>query len=247
MESSNKKVNKKKMIIRILITALILIGLLCIFYFIFKKIGWIHLSKEKLQEKIASYGALGPIIFIIISFLQVTFIPIPSTVTIVAGSYLFGAFLSFIYSYIGIVLGSLFAFYLGRKIGRPFVNWVVGDKETVEYYLNKLKGKENVILFFMFLLPIFPDDALCAVAGIMPITFNVFTLMQLITRATSTGATLFFMGGEIIPLHGWGIVVLIIIGILGLIAFVLAYKNADKINDKLIKFTDKWFKKKKKL
>ena len=39
---------------------------------------------------------------------------------------------------------------LGRKIGRPFVNWIVGDKETVDYYLKKLKGKETIILFFMF-------------------------------------------------------------------------------------------------
>ncbi len=244
MDEKKNKIDKKKMIIKLLISFLIVIILVLLLYLLFRHLGFHKLTKEQLQDKIASYGALGPIAFIILSFLQVTFLPIPSTVTIIAGSYLFGGFLSFVYSFIGIIIGSLFAFFLGRKLGRPFVNWVVGDKDTVDYYLNKLKGKETILLFFMFLLPVFPDDALCAVAGIMPIRFSVFTLMQVFTRITSIGATLIFMSGEIIPFHGWGIVVLVILGILSIIAFILAYKNSDKINNALISFTDKWFKKK---
>ncbi len=246
MEEMKKKIDKKKMIIRLLISLLIVGILILLLYLLFRHFGLDKLTKEQLQEKIASYGAWGPIAFIILSFLQVTFIPIPSTITIVAGSYLFGGLLSFIYSFIGIMLGSLFAFFLGRKLGRPFVNWVVGDKETVDYYLKKLRGKETVLLFFMFLLPVFPDDALCAIAGIMPIRYSVFTMMQVFTRITSIGATLIFMSGEIIPFHGWGIAVLVILGILSIVAFILAYKNADKINDKLIAFTDKFFSKKSK-
>ena len=67
--------------------------------------------------------------------------------------------------------------------------------------------------------------------------------MQIVTRITSIGATLLIMSGEIIPYHGWGIPVLILIGILGIIAFVISYKNADKINDKLREIINKVFKK----
>ncbi len=240
----NKKINKKQFFMKIVISIIVVLIIVIISYFILKEIGWLHLSKEQLQDKIASFGAWGPLIFIALSFLQVTFIPIPSTITIVAGSYLFGWILSFIYSLIGILLGSLFAFFLGRKIGRPFINWVVGDKETVDYYLKKLKGRSNVILFFMFLFPLFPDDALCALAGITQIRYSTFTIMQIITRIISIGATLIFMSGEIIPLNGWGITLIVIVAILGIIGFILAYKYSDKINDKLIEVTDKLFKKK---
>lgn len=239
-----KKINKKNLILRLTISFIIIGILLLSMYLIFKKLGFTDMSKEQLQEKIASYGAWGPIAFIVVSFLQVTFIPIPSVVTIIAGNYLFGFFLSFLYSFIGIILGSMLAFFLGRKIGRPFVNWIVGDKETVDYYLNKFKGKETIILFFMFLLPVFPDDALCAVAGIMPINFIIFLGMQIFTRITSIGATLIFMSGELIPYHGWGIVVLFLIGILSIITFIFAIKNSDKINDKLVSFVEKVFHKK---
>jgi uncharacterized membrane protein YdjX (TVP38/TMEM64 family) len=178
-----------------------------------------------------------------------TFVPIPGAVTILAGNYVFGAGQSFLYSYIGMLAGALFAFALGRWIGRPFVNWIAGGKEKVDEWLLKLKGRENVLLFFMFFLPAFPDDILCSVAGILPIGWLGFTVMQIITRATSVGATLLFMSGEVIPFNEpWGIAVLAVVGVLAVLAFIISYRNAERINSALERLADKIvgkFKKKK--
>ncbi len=241
-----KKIDIKSIIIKIIISLLV-IGLIILgLYFLFKYLGWTNLTKEELQAKIASTGLFAPIVFIVASFLQVTFIPIPSSVTIIVGNYLFGFWLSFLYSYIGIILGSILAFYLGRWIGRPFVNWVVGDSKAVDEYLIKMKNKEKVILFFMFLLPLFPDDALCSLAGILPISFLTFLFMQLLTRATSILGTLFFMSGEIIHYDALGITIIVIVCILALVAFYLSYKYADKINEIFYNIMDKiTFRKKK--
>ena len=241
-----KKIDIKSIIIKIIISLLV-IGLIILgLYFLFKYLGWTNLTKEELQAKIASTGVFAPIVFIVASFLQVTFIPIPSSVTIIVGNYLFGFWLSFLYSYIGIILGSILAFYLGRWLGRPFVNWVVGDSKAVDEYLIKMKNKEKVILFFMFLLPLFPDDALCSLAGILPISFLTFLFMQLLTRATSILGTLFFMSGEIIRYDALGITIIVIVCILALVAFYLSYKYADKINEIFYNIMDKiTFRKKK--
>lgn len=239
---SNKKINIKKSVGRLLISALVIAVLFLIIYIILKHFNLLNLTQEQLQNEIAKYGIWGPCIFIILSFLQVSIIPIPASITILAGSYLFSPWLSYLYSFIGIFLGSLFAFFLGRKIGRAYVNWVVGDKQTVDYYLKKLKGKETVILFFMFLLPLFPDDILCSIAGIMPITWSAFIFMQVITRIISIGTTLFFMSGEIIPYDTWwGIMILIVVGILSVIAFIYAFKNSEKLNEKFVFIVEKIF------
>ena len=87
------------------------------------------------------------------------------------------------------------------------------------------------------MLPLFPDDLLCSVAGVLPIRFLTFMVMQLFTRATSIGGTLLFMSGEIIPFYGWGIWVLIGVAIVVGIVFVLSVKYADELNlffDKLV-------------
>lgn len=164
--------NKKKTIFKLIISTLVIVLLFAICYLILDYFNLTNLSKENIQDFISKGGALGPIIFIAITFLQVTFIPIPSTVTILAGNYIFGFWLSFIYSVIGLFFGGLFAFFLGRKIGKPFLIWLCGSQEIVDSWLKKLKGRENILLFFMFLFPFFPDDFLCAIAGILPISYN---------------------------------------------------------------------------
>lgn len=220
----------KKAIVRLLCSAAVIALILLGAYFIFKACGITDLTKEQLQEYISSTGAVAPLVFIGVSFLQVTFVPIPGAVTILAGNYLFGAGLSFLYSYIGMMLGGLLAFYLGRLIGRPYINWVAGGKEQADGWIKRLKGRETVFLFFAFLLPLFPDDLLCSVAGILPISFMTFLIMQIITRATSIGGTLLFMSGEVIPYHGWGLWVLGVIVVLSIAAFIVSLKYADKLN-----------------
>ena len=221
--------NIKKIVIKLIISFLILAALLVGAYFVLKAFGLTNLSQEDIQTRIEEYGAWGPLIFTLLSFLQVTFIPIPSTITILAGAYLFGVFESWIYSFIGIFIGSIFAFFLGRKIGRPFVNWVIGDKELVSKYLNAAKGKELVVFSFMFIMPLFPDDALCTLAGITPITYKQFIVMQVIARNIAIGATMLFLTGFVIPHTWWGYTILGVGIALVIVLLVLCFKYSDKI------------------
>ena len=233
------KIDKKKTIIRLLFSIIIIFSLIIVICLILKILNINDITQEKLQQIISSYGALGPIVFILLSFMQVIILPIPGAVSVLAGSYLFGPWLSYLYSFIGVFSGSIISFCLGRKFGRKFVYWIVQDKEFIDFYLSKFKGKETIILFFMFLLPAFPDDALCAIAGITPISFKIFVFIQIITRITTIGSILFFMSGEIIPYHGWGLIILFSLAITIVILFILAIKNAELINNKLINIINK--------
>ena len=159
-------------------------------------------------------------------------------VTILAGVYVFGPWEGFFYSLIGMFLGGEFGFYLGRVIGKKFVYWIAGDKEKVDDYLEKIKGKETVLLFFMFLFPYFPDDLLCSVAGISKITFKTFSIIQFITRITSIGCTILVYGG-IIPYNEWGIPVIIVLSVLAILSFILSFKYTDKIQNWFVKLFSK--------
>ncbi len=221
----------KKSLLKIIASVLVIGAIIAVGYIIFDALGVTKLTREQVQDFVSSTGAIAPLVFIFISFLQVTFVPIPGMVTILAGNYLFGPWLSFLYSYIGMMIGSVVGFLLGRLLGRPYINWVAGGKEHADEWIKKLKGREVVFLFFAFLLPLFPDDLLCSIAGILPIRFGVFMIMQIITRFTSIGTSLLFMSGEVIPFHGWGLWVIGALIVLSLVAFVLSVKYADKIND----------------
>ena len=188
-------------------------------------------DKDKIQAFIQEAGGWGYLIYILISFLQVTFIPLPGALSVMIGNYLFGFINTLWMSTLGVILGSILAFFIGRKVGRPFVNWVVGDKNLVDKYLKKVEGKETILFFLMLIFPFFPDDPLCSVAGITKITFKKFLIVQLIGRPLSIIGTLFFTTGEIIPFKGWGILVLILLFLVMILILLICFNRADEIND----------------
>lgn len=224
-------------IFKLFIGFLIVLIILIILYYIFHKYFGIEISdfknKEKIQEILNSSGGYGKLVFIVISFLQVTFIPIPSMLSIMIGSYLFGFFQTLWMSTLGILLGSFLAFLIGRKVGRPFVNWVVGDKKLVEKYLKKVEGKEALIFFLMLIFPFFPDDPLCSVAGITKIKFKSFALIQIIGRPISILFTLFFANESMYDLQGDRIILLVLMILLLALLFLIYYYKTDEINELL--------------
>lgn len=189
-------------------------------------------SIQSLRDYIADFGNMAVFLFILFCFLQVVILPVPGSVAVAAGVALFGPLKCAIYSFIGIVTGSIVAFAIGRWIGYKAVKWIVG-KETLDKWLEKLKGKDYLILSIMFLLPMFPDDVLCFVAGLSSMTWPYFIIMIVITRLISVVTTAYSVG--FIPFNTWwGILIWIIIAILIAVAFWLVCKYSDKI-DKFIK------------
>lgn len=185
-------------------------------------------SIEALREYIESSGNWAVWVFILFQFLQVVILPIPSTVTVMAGVALFGPLKCSLFSFIGIFIGSVLAFGIGRWLGYKVVSWIVG-KEDLDKWLKKIKGKDYLILSIMFLLPLFPDDVLCFIAGLSSMTWGYFLVMIFVTRALSI--TLSAYSFDTIPFTTWwGILcwALIISAVVAL--FWLVCKYSDKID-----------------
>ena len=197
--------------------------------FIFQKTGFFKLvnSTEGLQNYLEKSGAWMPILYIVLQYLQVIILPIPTVVSTVAGLALFGPFQTLIFSFIGITLGSITAFFIGRKFGYKAVVWIVGA-ETLDKWQKKLKGKDNLILTIMFVLPLFPDDVLCFIAGLSSMTNRYFLVMIVLTRLIGIAGTCYSF--DFIPFNTWwGILIWVIFISAVVFAFVFVYKNMDKI------------------
>src|SRR5439155_11217053 len=79
----------------------------------------LYQDKKFLKETVRSWGWMAPLVFIVIQATQVIISPIPGEITGPVGGALFGTTLGLIYSTIGLTLGTLFCFWVGRKCGEP--------------------------------------------------------------------------------------------------------------------------------
>ncbi|MDT2987269.1 VTT domain-containing protein [Enterococcus casseliflavus] len=129
---------------------------------------------------------LGPIIFILLQILQVVIPIIPGGVSSAAGVLIFGPYLGFVYNYVGISIGSVIIFLLGRRYGKPFILSMISDKTYDKYigWLDNQSRFEKLFALAIF-LPVAPDDALCLMAGLTNMTVKKFTLIILLAKPAS--------------------------------------------------------------
>jgi len=219
----------KETLTKTLFSGYILLTFCLVLAFILQKTGFFSVIKsaESLQKYLEDAGVWMPIFYIILQYLQVIILPIPSIVSTAAGVGLFGPFYTLIYSLIGIILGSITAFFVGRKLGHKTVAWIVGE-DVLNKWQNKLKGKDNLFLTLMFVLPMFPDDVLCFLAGLSSMSTRYFLIMILISRILAVSCTAYSV--DFIPLNTWWGAMLWVLFFIGFfIIFTLLYKNLDKI------------------
>lgn len=129
---------------------------------------------------------LGPIIFVFIQILQVVIPIIPGGISTAAGVLIFGPYAGFIYNYIGICIGSIIIFLLGRRYGKPFILSMISDKIYNKYigWLDNQNRFEKLFALAIF-LPVAPDDALCLMAGLTNMSVKRYTLIILIAKPLS--------------------------------------------------------------
>jgi uncharacterized membrane protein YdjX (TVP38/TMEM64 family) len=228
---------KKEIVYKILSLFVVLIFLFIISLYLLKSTGLLDKfdSVEKFRLYIHSFGNGAVFLFILIQFLQVVVLPIPAFITVGAGVLLFGPFWGALYSSIGIITGSLVAFFIGRIFGFKVAKWLVGE-DNLKKGLETIKGKDKLILTFMFLFPFFPDDILCFVAGITTMSKSFFLLMIVVTRIISIFASSYSMNNSIIPYNTWwGILIWILFFTFAFITMLILYKKGDAIENAIFR------------
>jgi uncharacterized membrane protein YdjX (TVP38/TMEM64 family) len=85
------------------------------------------LTAEKLGHFLDNAGFLAPLAFMIVYAVGVCLF-LPGTLLTALGAAIFGPYLGFVYVWFGAMMGSTFAFYIGRYLGRDFAASLIGDK-----------------------------------------------------------------------------------------------------------------------
>nr|WP_236639771.1 TVP38/TMEM64 family protein [Salinigranum halophilum] len=170
------------------------------------------------RSQIETFGVFAPLVFVILQTMQVVIAPIPGQVLGGVGGYLFGTVQGTVYSLIGVVTGSAVVFVLSRRYGRPYVERVV-NPEALSRWDDFVARNGVAGLFVLFLLPTFPDDVLCFIAGLSEIRLRTFLTLVVIGRAPSFFAVAY--AGDRLVTDGVRAftVILVLLGVFSLVIY----------------------------
>jgi uncharacterized membrane protein YdjX (TVP38/TMEM64 family) len=178
------------------------------------------------QEAIAAYlqefGLSGLVVLFILLFIQVFLAPIPGHAFMIAGGYVYGFWPSTLLTLVSTVVATQLAFILTRRYGLPLVERLASDKFIDRW--NKVAGNRGGVFFlFAFILPIFPSDFMCYIAGLGKISHRDFFLSNFFGR--------FFIAAVLTSIgsHGFEQPLEITLGIVGLyVILFLIWKPITK-------------------
>lgn len=170
----------------------ILLGVLCLR-------AWqagLFRDMERLQTFIRSCGVWAPLVFILMQILQILLAFIPGGLLLSGGVAAFGPWLGLLYNMVGTLLGSSLNFAIARRWGGPLARRLMPEKTWNRYvgWLDENQRKFQRLFAAAILLPFFPDDALCLVAGLTRMRWSGFLLILLLKLPSVACYSLAYLG-----------------------------------------------------
>lgn len=121
------------------------------------------------------FGVGAPFILTLFQAFQVVVPILPGYLGCAAGAIAFGSATGFWCNYIGISVGSILAYFLAKRYGIDLV-LAMFSREQYEKWSARLEKSRSYewFLFIATLLPLFPDDFLCYLSGLMKMSSKKF-------------------------------------------------------------------------
>jgi len=141
---------------------------------------------EKIRDYLLSFGNFGFLIYVLIQAVHVLVVVIPGDLFNICGGYIYGTPIGFVLSIVGIMLGSITAFYLSRFLGYDFIAKFV-EKDKIDKISKTINSTQGMIgTFIICLIPFIPKDLMMYIAGLTPIKPSRLFIIYGISRIPGT-------------------------------------------------------------
>ncbi len=190
----------------------------------YRELARFYSSPREVKHFLARFGPYAPIVFVVLQALQVIMAPVPGEATGLLGGYVFGTAPGFLYSTLGLTLGSILAFGLGRWLGLPVVRRLISEAVYHKFDFLAHTGGELITLL-LFLIPGFPKDYLCFLLGVSPLPFGTFLIITTFGRMPGTWL-LSIQGAKVRSAHYTEFVIFLTVAAAGIL---MGYIYREKI------------------
>lgn len=172
-------------------------------------------NRDRLVEVVSSWGLFAPFIYIVLQIIQTVVAPIPGQIVGGIGGLIFGPW-GILWTTIGTLIGCYLVFRIARRFGRPLLEKIF-KKSMLDKFDFILNSKStSLVLFLIFLLPGFPDDVICYLAGLTKLPIRRLMIILILGRLPVIIVTNFIGEGISTNLDAVIIISIITVILLGL-------------------------------
>ncbi|MDR2610424.1 MAG: VTT domain-containing protein [Clostridiales Family XIII bacterium] len=192
---------------------------------------------ENVNALLEKYHTHSMFIYIGLQIIQILIAFLPGQALQFAAGYAFSFILALLLSLIGIAIGTVITFYLGRIFGKDMVYLVFG-KEKLHRFVTLLNSKKAfVAVFLLYLFPGIPKDIFSYAAGISEFKVLPFTATSIVARTPALAVSL--LVGSMLYTHNYtGIIivsaVVVAIAVICAIKRKRVYAMVDSIYNRFI-------------
>ena len=195
-------------------------------------------GRLELIAMIHDAGIAGIGICLALQFVQIVVAFIPGEIVQLAIGAIYGPVAGTFITVLGALISSVFVFFVVRKLGAPFVQGMIGSKNTkIMSFFNKDR-RLNVIVFILFLIPGLPKDVFTYLVPLTPMRPANFFILSTLGRIPGIAASAFIGNAAVQGDYTQAIIVGVIAGGLGLLGIVFNKQIlglVDKVEDRLAK------------
>lgn len=190
-EQKHKKQCKRFFsIVKLLLLLLIALGVPVLIYVSDPEfLNQFHRS-EDINAFLAQYHTSSIFIYIGLQIIQIVICIIPGQMLQFAAGYAYSFWLGFLLSIVGIGLGTIFAFYLARILGKDAMHMLFGEKK-INHFIELLNSKRAyIVIFILYLIPGFPKDFISYAAGVSEMKIRPYLILSLVGRTPALMITI---------------------------------------------------------
>lgn len=195
---------------------------------------------KTLRKFISRFGKLAWLAFLILEVIISTpifIMPLEDEFWVTLSILLFDVKIGCILSVLAMIISSALLYLFGRTCTFNIIKKFVGA-DTLNDVQRKFSVKSKLSLPFLYLIPFFPHDVLCIVAGSSKMSFWYFLIVTLIMRSIEI-VSICFLGGGLIAWSDLSIFEWLIFANLGIIDVYLLIRLQKAMEKRLETKIDK--------
>lgn len=221
--------------LKLLILSGIVIGIPVYLYFSNPALIGRFTSLDEINKLLDEYKTASIFIYMGLQVFQIVVSILPGQALQFAAGYVYHFWLGYLYTLLGVALGTVVTFYLARLLGKDALHVIFGEEKFSRFVRTINSKRSYTVLFVIFLIPGVPKDLFTYAAGVSEIRIVPFLLLSLIGRSPAMigsiwMGSMFYKGSYTGP---------VILGAVAVILFIAGILNRNK----MVQWTDRLYNK----